>query len=209
MAEELVPGRADSADVDPGRSPSPRTVASVLLGTGIVGFVAAFVLSVEKIALLINPAYTPSCTINATVSCTSVMNSPQSALFGFPNPLLGIAGFAVLATTGAMLLAGGRLASWYRAGLQIGVTLGLVFVAWLIAQSLFVIEALCPYCMVVWLVTITAGWYVTLANLDHVRDRLPAGVVAVLDFARRNHVVVLALVLLLVAGAVVVVALGF
>ena len=213
MLPEQEPGvprderdRTDGFEAD---SPRPRTVAVVVLIAGAVGFVAAFVLAVEKIALLINPSYSPSCTINATVSCTSVMNSAQSAVFGFPNPLLGIGGFAALATTGAMLLAGGRLARWYRAALQIAVLAGLVFVGWLIGQSLFVIKALCPYCMVVWVVTVTACWYVTLENLRHWRHRLPSGIGRAVDFARRQHVALLALVLLLLAGLVVVIALGF
>lgn len=196
---------ADEADTGPAR----RTVAVVLLVAGLVGFIAAFVLAVEKFLLLTNPFYTPSCSINATVSCTSVMQSAQSAAFGFPNPLLGIGGFAVVAATGAILLAGGRLAPWYRVGLQIGATAGAVFVGWLIVQSLFAIKALCPYCMVVWVATATIFWYLTLANLDRVRNRLPAGSVQALDFARRNHSAVLLLALLALAGFVVAVAITF
>jgi hypothetical protein len=36
----------------------------------------------------------------------------------------------------------------------VGTTLGVVFIHWLIFQSLYVIGALCPYCMVVWAITI-------------------------------------------------------
>ena len=145
--------------------PSPRQLGWVLLATGLVGGGAAFVLAVEKFWLLTNPFYTPSCTVNARFSCGPVMTSPPAELFGFPNPLLGIAGFAALAATGAALLAGGRLTGWYRAALQVGVTAGVIFVHWLIVQSVFVIGALCPYCMVVWAVTITAFCYLTLHNL--------------------------------------------
>ena len=41
----------------------------------------------------------------------------------------------------------------------------MVFVHWLIYQSVFVIGALCPYCMVVWAVTIPTFFYVTVHNL--------------------------------------------
>ena len=37
--------------------------------------------------------------------------------------------------------------------------------AWLVFQSLYRIGALCPYCMVVWVVVIPTFWYVTLRNL--------------------------------------------
>ncbi|WP_442816071.1 vitamin K epoxide reductase family protein [Streptosporangium sp. NBC_01810] len=73
---------------------------------GALGLSAAFTLSVEKIALLKDPAYVPTCSINPILSCGSVMITPQAEVFGFPNPLLGIAGFAIVTTTGAGLLAG-------------------------------------------------------------------------------------------------------
>ena len=46
------------------------------------------------------------------------------------------------------------LPRWYWAGLATGTLLGTAFVHWLIFQSLYRIGALCPYCMVVWAVTI-------------------------------------------------------
>ena len=79
---------------------------------GLVGFLAALVLAVEKYALLADPAYVPTCSLNPILSCGSIMASPQAEAFGFPNPLLGVAGFPVVAATGAALLAGGRLAEW-------------------------------------------------------------------------------------------------
>jgi hypothetical protein len=40
-----------------------------------------------------------------------------------------------------------------------------VFVHWLVAASLYDIHALCPYCVVVWTVTIPLFWYTTLDTL--------------------------------------------
>ncbi|ANS79360.1 putative CONSERVED INTEGRAL MEMBRANE PROTEIN [Serinicoccus hydrothermalis] len=128
----------------------------MLLVTGLVGLAAAFVLLIEKILLLQDPSYVPSCSINPVLSCGSVMATPQAEVLGFPNPVLGVAGFAALATVGAALLAGARLRAWFWVGVQGGTTAGVLFVHWLIYQSLYVIGALCPYCMVVWIVTITA-----------------------------------------------------
>ena len=82
------------------------------------------------------------------------MVTPQAALFGFPNPLLGIAGFSVVVVTGVLAVAKVRLPQWYWSGLAAGTLLATVFVHWLIFQSLYRIGALCPYCMVVWAVTI-------------------------------------------------------
>ena len=82
------------------------------------------------------------------------MSTPQSEVFGFPNPILGVAGFAVVTTIGVVMSTGASLPRWFWVGLQVGVTFGVVFVHWLIYQSLYRIGALCPYCMVVWAVTI-------------------------------------------------------
>lgn len=141
-------------------------IGGILLACGLVGFGAAFVLIVERFLLLSDPFYTPSCSVSVRFNCGSVMTSSQAELFGFPNPLLGVAGFAVVATTGAALLAGARFARWYWIGLQVAATAAVVFVHWLMVQSIFVIGALCPYCMVVWAVTILI-FYVTLCQLAH------------------------------------------
>ncbi|MEQ3553300.1 vitamin K epoxide reductase family protein [Pseudonocardia nematodicida] len=156
-------GTADSPAV-PG--PVPRTLPWLLTLGGAIGLLAAFTLTVERFELLVDPSYTPSCSINPVLSCGSVMTTEQAALFGFPNPLLGIAGFAVVLTSGVVLLAGARLPLWYWGGLLAGAGAGTVFVHWLIFQSLYRIGALCPYCMVVWAVTIPIFAYVALAVLD-------------------------------------------
>ncbi len=62
--------------------------------------------------------------------------------------------FTVVLVTGVLALAKVDLPRWYWAGLAIGTLLGTAFVHWLIYQSLYSIGALCPYCMVVWAVTI-------------------------------------------------------
>jgi uncharacterized membrane protein len=38
-------------------------------------------------------------------------------------------------------------------------------IIWLVGQSLYVIGALCPWCMVVWAITIPIFWQVTTDNL--------------------------------------------
>ncbi len=152
----LAEGEHDDA---PEKFDAGRGFAWFLLIAGVVGFVAAFDLTVEKIALLKDPSYELSCNINPLLSCGSIVTTPQAEVFGFPNPLLGIAGFSVVITTGVALLAGAAFRRWYWIGLTVGSGLGTVFVGWLIYQSLFEIGALCPYCMVVWAVTIPIFLY--------------------------------------------------
>ena len=138
--------------VTPGVTVSRASAIWVLIA-GVIGEIASFVLSVEKIRQLENPAYVPSCSINPVLSCGSVMLTKQASLFGFPNPLLGIAAFSIVIVTGVLAVVGIRLPRWYWAGLAVGTVLGAVFVHWLIFQSLYRIGALCPYCMVVWVIT--------------------------------------------------------
>ncbi len=100
------------------------------------------------------------------------MTTPQAEAFGIPNPILGVAGFAVCATIGAALLAvNDFLIAGSGWGLQAGVTFAVVFVHWLIFQSLYRIGALCPYCMVVWAVTIPIFVGVTVTDLQPLAQR--------------------------------------
>jgi uncharacterized membrane protein len=143
-----------TADTTPPQATVSRASAVWVLIAGAVGLTAALTLTIEKIELLIDPSYVPSCSLNPVLSCGSVMVTPQASVFGFPNSLLGIVGFTVVVVSGVLAVARVSLPRWYWAGLAVGTLLGTVFVHWLIVQSLYEIGALCPYCMVVWAVTI-------------------------------------------------------
>lgn len=149
---------ADPTDLTPDRSSTARVPAPSawwVLISGLIGLAASMTLTVEKIDILLDPSYTPSCNINPILSCGSVMSTPQASLLGFPNPLLGLVAFTVVVVTGLLALTKVALPQWYWVGLTIGVAVGAVFVHWLIFQSLYRINALCPYCMVVWAVTMS------------------------------------------------------
>lgn len=142
-----------------------RGLGVLFTATGAIGLVMAVVLLVEKIALIEDPTYVPTCSLNPVLSCGSVMETPQAAAFGIPNPILGIVGFTAVLTLGLAFLAGARLARWMSVLIQVGVTFAVLFVHWLIGQSLYEIGALCPYCMVVWAVTMPLFWLTTLHHL--------------------------------------------
>ena len=141
------------SDAAPGPRVAPLSAWWVLFA-GVVGLIASATLTVEKIKILLNPSYVPSCSINPILSCGSVMQTPQASVFGFPNPLIGIAAFSVVMVTGVLAVTKVALPQWYWIGLTVGTLAGAGFVHWLIFQSLYRIGALCPYCMVVWAVTI-------------------------------------------------------
>jgi uncharacterized membrane protein len=133
----------------------PPASAWWVLIAGVLGFIASAALTVDKIKLLLNPSYVPSCNINPIVSCGSVMATPQASAFGFPNSLIGITAFTVITVTGVLAVAKVPLPQWYWIGIAAGSLAGAAFVHWLIFQSLYRIGALCPYCMVVWVVTMS------------------------------------------------------
>ncbi len=131
-----------------------RGLGVFLALAGSIGLLSAAILIIEKINLLENPKDALSCDINPFVSCGNVINTDQASVFGFPNPLMGVAGFAIVVTLGVLLAAGVRLPSFVQAGLWLGTLFGISLVTWLQYQSVYEINSLCPYCMVVWAVTI-------------------------------------------------------
>jgi uncharacterized membrane protein len=147
------------------QSRSYRQTAWILVVSGLIGLVAAIELIIQKISVLSDPDFVPNCDINPVLSCGSVINTEQASLFGFPNPVLGVIGFTIVIMFGALLFAGVQLPRLMWLGLNIGALAGMIFVIWLVSQSLYVIGALCPWCMVVWAVTIPIFWQVTTDNL--------------------------------------------
>lgn len=143
-----------------------KTLPYILLIGGTVGMLSAGVLTIEKIQLLQDPSSSLACDLNPVVACGSVITTEQASAFGFPNPLIGIAGFAVIAFIGLSLLAGAVFKRWLWIIIQAGVIFGIAFATWLQYQSIYTIGALCPYCMVVWAVMIPIFWYVTIYNLQ-------------------------------------------
>jgi len=142
-----------------------RQTAWILVVGGIIGIFASIELIIQKISVLSNPDFVPNCDINPVLSCGSVINTEQASLFGFPNPVLGVIGFTIVIMFGALLFAGVELPRSMWLGLNLGALAGMFFVVWLVGQSLYVIGALCPWCMVVWVVTIPIFWQVTTDNL--------------------------------------------
>lgn len=173
------------------RAHSTRSLSALYLVGGLIALAAALVLAVEKVELLKDPGYTPSCNLNPILNCGSVMVTPQAEAFGLPNPFLGLIGFSIVAATGAVLLAGGTLSRWYWLGIQAGATFAIAFVGWLIFQSLYRIEALCPYCMVVWVVTIPVFVYTTLHNARSGAFGERVAGSRITTFAASNHAVLL------------------
>ena len=163
-AQQVTP----SFERDPESAPyqqRDRRLSWIMLVTGVLGFGASAMLVWERLQLYLDAGHTSSCDLNALLNCGTVMRTAQAQLFGFPNPLIGIVAYAVIITTAAGLLARARFAPWYWWGLQTGITLGFVFICWLWYQTTFRIDALCLYCMIVWIMQTTLFVHVTFRNM--------------------------------------------
>jgi uncharacterized membrane protein len=174
-------------------------IAWLFLITGLVGFLASFILTIDTIKVLQNPHYVPACNINPIISCGSVMKTAQSSVFGFANSLIGVAGFAMLIAIGVAIAAGAKFKRWFWLGLQVCLLLGLLFVHWLIYESVYRIGSLCPYCMAVWLATIPACWYLLIYNLKQKNLKLSDKLSA---FLIKHHTDILAVWFLLIIGLI-------
>jgi uncharacterized membrane protein len=175
----------------------------ILVVCGVIGLACALIIMHDKVELLKNPAFRPNCDLNPVISCGSVMESKQANAFGFPNPFIGIVGFSVVITTGMAIFAGaGKLKRWFWLGLQAGTIFGLGFIHWLFFESVYRIHALCPYCMVVWVMTITLFWYVLHYNIQTGVIKLKGRLQQVAFFARRHHLDILVLWFLVIAALI-------
>ena len=163
----------------------------LLVIAGVLGIIASLVLSIEKIALLKDPTYSASCNINPVLSCNNIIKTPQASLLGFPNPFIGMAAYAMVLTTGVAVIAGGKFKRWYWQIFQLGTLAGVVFVHWLIHQSLYSIGALCLFCMLAWTVTIPSFLYTLLWNLREGNIVPPKSLRGAAAFFDRHHVDIL------------------
>lgn len=144
----------------------PRILPIFLIIACAIGFLASWELTIAKIQTLVNPDTNLSCDFSVLVQCGRNLESWQGAVFGFPNPLLGLGGFVAPIAVGVAMLAGARFARWFWMLFNLGVAGAFAFVCWLIYQSIFDLGTLCPWCMVVWSVTIPLFWAVTFYNLS-------------------------------------------
>lgn len=138
---------------------------ALLIVCGVLGWWASFSLLIDKFAILENPQSDLDCDFSPLVQCSRNLGSWQGAVFGFPNPILGVAGFSAPIFVGAALMAGARFRAWFWLAFHVGTVGALALVVWLVSQSIFVIGTLCPWCMVVWSVTIPLFFAVTFVTL--------------------------------------------
>lgn len=127
------------------------TGALMIVGSGL-GLLASFMLALEAYWRALQPNRTFSCDVNAKLSCSDVASSWQSTLIhlpsgAVPNAFLGLGVFSVFVTLGVLVASGASIPRWILWGLRIGVVCTLAFASWLLYESIFIIGAMCPWCL--------------------------------------------------------------
>jgi uncharacterized membrane protein len=142
-----------------------KLLARIFVIAGAVGWFASVALLVERVQSLQDPTKNPSCDISPFVSCGALFDRWQASLFGFPNALLGVAGFVVPIVIGVGIFAGARFKNWFWHSAVIGIGVAWIFITWLFTQSIYNIGVVCPYCLVVWAATIPMWWTVLIVTI--------------------------------------------
>lgn len=124
-------------------------VFGIMLAGGIAALAAAFTLTIEKFHLYEDPNAVLSCSINLVLNCTTVMQTWQASVFGFPNMLIGLMAFPVVITVALAGLVGVKFPRWWLILANVGFLLGAIFSYWLFFSSVYAIQVLCPWCLIV------------------------------------------------------------
>lgn len=169
---------------------------AIAVGSALA-LLASFVLSSEAMELAKNPNATFSCSVSLLLNCATVAKSSAAdVFFGIPNSYFGMMALPVLLTIGIAGLAGTKFPRWFMQATGIGGILGLVFAAWMFFQSYFVIQVLCPWCLLTDFSMIIAvfGIFRVLAREKYLGKTAT-------DFSAKNYDLFIALVILVLIVA--------
>lgn len=162
----------------------------VMLISSAVALLVSFILSAETLQMARNPGQLLSCDVNARLSCTEVAQSWQSEIikFGemsFPNAFFGIAAESVFVTIAVLGLARVTVPRWFALCTWLGGLAAFAYSAWLTSQSLFVINALCPWCLVLFFSS--SIQFMAISHATVTVQRIPAHTSALRTYYRLNY----------------------
>lgn len=118
----------------------------------LVALYVSFMLSAETLQLARHPQELLGCDINAVLSCSTVAESWQAEIIkfdglSFPNAFFGIAAESVFVVIAVLGLARIQLPRWFSIATWFGGLVAFLYAYWLFTQSLYVINALCLWCL--------------------------------------------------------------
>ena len=146
-----------------------RRTSLEMIISGSIGLFTSFVLSIEAWQLAADSSARFGCDISSVLSCSTVAQTWQARILGFPNAFLGIFFEAVVLAISVGIFAGVKFPRGYMLGTNLLYTIALFFAFWLFGQSYFIIQVLCPWCLLITLTTTLVFGGITRINI---RDRV-------------------------------------
>lgn len=132
-----------------------RQYPIVVFVCSLVALGSSLALIHAEITHLQSPNTLAACDINALFGCGSSITSPEAHLvFGLPNAVIGVMAFALLSLISLLIGAAVTLPRWLWWALSLGSLGALGWVGYFVYLSLTEFSSLCPYCTVVWAMTI-------------------------------------------------------
>lgn len=149
-----------------------KTFGWILVVLSTIAWLASWTLVLERLELYKDPTHIPSCDFGLFLSCSTIMKTPEASLLGFPNPLLGIVGFAITGTIGVFFILLSQqskniIPRWFFVAMQAGLTIVMATIIFFWYTSVFKVMFLCPWCMVVWAMVIPLFIYTTAWNASN------------------------------------------
>ena len=160
-AENYLP----SYETESARRAWRRRTSLEMIISGFIGLVTSFVLSIEAWQLAADSSARFGCDISSVLSCSAVAQTWQARILGFPNAFLGIFFEAVVLAISVGIFAGVKFPRWYMLGTNLLYTIALFFAFWLFGQSYFIIQVLCPWCLLITLTTTLVFGGITRINI--------------------------------------------
>lgn len=126
-----------------------------------VGIIAAFWQTLDKLELLKNPNAVLTCNVNSVFSCTNILNSWQSSVFGFPNSIMCLIFFVFFFAMALAGILGSKLSRSVRLTTQ-GLALFMTgFGLWYMTEAIYVVGSVCLFCLFCFggLLIANAAWF--------------------------------------------------
>lgn len=154
----------------------------VIVASGLIGLMASFLQTIERINYAIDPKVILSCDINSIIGCSSVFDAWQSSVFGFSNSLMCMVFFGFLLAVGLAGLTGSIINKYYRLTIHFASIFFLGFGAWYLQQSAFDIKTICIFCIFCYGAVILSNWaqfrlnYYDINWINKYKDRISASI---------------------------------
>jgi uncharacterized membrane protein len=138
-----------------------KAIYAVITLAGVIGFLASFFQLLDKIELLKNPSSILFCNLNPVFSCSNILTVWQSSVFGFPNSLMCIIFFVMTLVAGLIGWTGGSITKIMRMVFMGFAWFFVGFGFWYLWQSIFVVGAICIYCVFCYaaVLAISGAWF--------------------------------------------------